>query len=97
MALEPVESSQCCVSHEPTSSGARAADDSAGGSGAADDADEADDADDADEAPHAARSHTASTATMAATTPTEPLRAPARACGDVDSLVIPNRGALAPL
>jgi hypothetical protein len=34
---------------------------------------------------------------MAATTPTEPLRPPAQARGDVDSLVIPNRRALAPL
>ena len=85
MAREPVESSQCCVSHEPTRAGVKAADDSAGGTG---------DFGGVDDVPaQAARGHRVSTA---AATATEPLRPPARARLDVDSLITPDRGCLAP-
>src|SRR3954447_6772455 len=86
MAREPVESSQCWVCHEPTSSGARGADDSAvgpGGSGGG-----------GGVAPPGPRSHTARTGATPATpvAPAEPLRPLGRVRRDVDSLVIPDRG-----
>src|SRR3954453_296274 len=60
MAGEPVESSQCCVSHEPTSSVASAAGATVAGTRVAGGVRGSGGADEVP--PHAARSHTASTA-----------------------------------